>query len=180
LRNHCVVWGGEIQFHGKKIELINTCTCDNFQMAMWALSHLQPNFYHLLPQVLETNALVQMIESVDMINPADPLTNFRNQWNKAKAKFILDIVMQSHLRPQININDQMDFFGSEYGKFIVHLAIFQLHNVIQICSTGCLNDGAIIKRKEHLIYINKIGDNVVFQSMWSGLCKECRTEFDTT
>jgi hypothetical protein len=59
------------------------------------------------------------------------------------------------VRPPVNIYGEMDFFGIEFGKFIIHLANFQLHDVRQICALNCPNDGAIIRRQEHAIYLNK-------------------------
>jgi len=147
-------------------------------MALWVLSRCQLNFFQILPQVPQSRSLIQMIEFIENIDPANHHSNYRNQWNKAKEKFILDI-MDPQMRPPVNIYGEMDFYGSEYGKFIVHLANFQLHDVRQICTINCPNDGAIIRRNEHAIYLNKVNNNVVLQSMWTGLCSQCRMHFDT-
>ena len=42
---HKPIWGGRITYANKTIRLINTCSCDNLQFALWVLSKLQYNFH---------------------------------------------------------------------------------------------------------------------------------------
>ena len=96
------------------------------------------------------------------------------EWNLAKQTFILDIMRYNSPA----IRGQLDFFGSEYGKLIRYLDKFQLHNLIQICTPGCVNDGAILRNQTDTIYLNKINNNVVLHSMHTRLCQACQVHCD--
>ena len=57
-----VKWGGFIRYRNKNnVELINTCTIDNLLLAIYILSKLQNNFLQKIPQIHQTNLLLELI-----------------------------------------------------------------------------------------------------------------------
>ena len=56
-----------------------------------------------------------------------------------------------------------NFLGSEY-EFSRYLASSQLHNLIQICTPGSVNDGTILRYQTDTIYLNNINNNTVLHS----------------
>ena len=56
-----------------------------------------------------------------------------------------------------------NFLESEY-EFSRYLGSSQLHNLIQICTPGCLDDGACLRNQTDTIYLNNINNNTVLHS----------------
>ena len=159
---HRPKWGGKITYKRQKnISLVNTCPCDNYWFALWALSKLQPNFNALIPNVNEKPLLIELIKLIDSL-----------EWNMAKQHWLIEF-MHSSLPI---VSKQVDFWGSERGKFLKYIESFQKYDLLQFCSINCIYNGAIITQTS-IIYFEKI-INVVLSLPYTGLCPNCGTRIN--
>ena len=160
---HVPHWGGFIHYKGKRVRIVNTCTQDNLQFAIWVLAKLKPDFVASLPQIPKTIHLTEFIDFIDTL-----------QWNKAKEKFIVDIMQNGQ---QIK-DGRLNFFGSEHNQFLRFMADFQNHRLRQLCSESCNLNGAFLENNSNSFNLNKINERIVLDSLWTGRCPKCSKEFD--
>ncbi len=149
-------------------------------MGIVILSHIQPNFYQIVPQVQETAPLIESF--INNINPQIS-KSCEVQWNLAKEKYVNDI-MDPDFRPELRRDRKrfnMDFYGSEYSKLIVHFRSFLIHSPRRVCTPGCQLDGFIdINKQEHSIFLIRINNQINLVSEWRGKCSGCGIDFETT
>ena len=123
---------------------------------MWALSKLQPSFVDLIPNVNEKPLLIELIKLIDSF-----------EWNMAKQYWLIEF-MQSSIPI---VSRQVDFWGSERGKFLKYIESFQKYELLQFCNINCVFNGAIITQTS-IIYFEKI-INVALSLPYTGLCPNC-------
>jgi hypothetical protein len=161
-RAHIPHWGGSIEYQGNQVELVNTCTQDGLEFALWALFKLKPNLFATLPRIPEVDSLLKMISLIEEL-----------KWNKAKQEFIVNLMKYNKLA----INKKLNFFGREYGSFTKFFAPFQQFKQKQICTDNCENNGVYLNATGHLIELNKINNNIFLDSGWIGVCPACKNQF---
>ena len=174
LAQHVCSTGGNIIFNGRITQIVNTCNFEEMIFVLWVLSKYQNNFFQLLPQLPKTQALIETIQYIENITLVGNRSNSREQWNLAKGTFINNIMTK---RPKIR-RSIMDFEDDEHNNFVEPLKDFQTYNLRQICTAGCIHDGAILDHDQFTIYLNKVRNNVVLDYLWDGNCPNCGALFD--
>ena len=86
-----------IKKDGSKINVINTCTIDNYLLALWYLSKIIPNFHNQIGTLKNKAALIKIVYNIDLLN-----------WNYARQLWFTSI-MKLDFR---NKTTAIDFFGS--------------------------------------------------------------------
>ena len=119
--------GGYFISDGKRIPFINTCTIDNYLFAFWVLSRLISDFQEKIPQLVHTRAIKEIIKEIE---------NF--EWDKARQIWY-ETVMQESLKTK-----KVNFYGEVEVFFLKYMYIYQTHNLIQICTQNCNNNGNLI------------------------------------
>ncbi|CAF1046632.1 unnamed protein product [Brachionus calyciflorus] len=93
--------------------------------------------------------------------------------NKAKEIWINQIMVLAHKVT----NGVLSIFGSEYSRFVKHLAEFQKHDLLQICNENCIyNMNLIIRENSENIFFKKIGNTVNLHSCYVSKCSACKSE----
>ncbi len=187
LKERVVFWGGNITITNNDISLVNTCSFDNLLNGLAVLYRMKPNFLNPIdyPNINERQPLVNLLSIVE-----NARRNDRTFWNEAKKKFILDFIPLND-RPNLSIiskrktkksnqnnSYQMDFYGTEYDRFIRFMGIFQTFAVTQICETNCVFNNVVLGNLGHQMFLNKINNLTLLDFGWSGRCPSCNLDFD--
>jgi hypothetical protein len=144
--------------NGSKVNMINTCTIDNYLFALWYLSKIMPSFHNRIANINNKTALMEVIENIEIHN-----------WDFARQLWFTKI-MKLDFR---NRKGAIDFFGSVENFFLQYMYDFQIHNVIQNCTRNCKINGKIIHSKSEILNLGKKGDEVTLLTDIYNMCPEC-------
>ncbi len=106
----------------QKLIFINTCTIDNYLLAIWYLSKIMPNFHNRIGTFKNKVTLIKLIENIAILN-----------WDYARQLWFSEI-MKMDFR---NKNTVIDFLGSIENYFLKYVYDYQMHNIIKKCSDEC-------------------------------------------
>ena len=161
---HIPKWCAIINYKGvENIRVVNTCTIDYFLFALWSLQKKLPTFVNNLPAIELLVSLKEIINSINLL-----------KWNDAREFWIVHVMKYN----RIPTNGSISLFGSEYDMFIKYLMPYQLHNLIQICSDGCLISKKILFKKERdLLIFKKInGETKLHTFNTEKSCNKCKKD----
>ena len=133
-------------------------------LALWYLSKLKPNYLDSFEfeQVLILKNIVQCIENLN--------------WNTAKEFWVNQILK---LDTRLTGNS-LSVFGSEKTFMLAPLAIFQKHQLLQVCKTNCIqNKNLIIRDDAEDIYFKKSNEKIALYSCYSSRCWQCNAKTRT-
>ena len=131
-------------------------------LAIYILSKLQNNFLQKIPQIHQTNLLLELIRRIDAVN-----------WNSAKELWVTEFM---HFNKNVK---KINLFGSERENFFEFIKGFQKHQIIQQCLPNCNFNGYVLG-EEFYIYLKKENNQVFIDSLYGGPCPGCRTNIQTS
>ena len=153
------IWGGNfINNFGMNshVKISNTCTIDNFLLALWTCTKLNNNIVSYISNM--------KFHSGHFLN--EIITCIENkEWNKAKSIWLLDVLSLDyelecncdHCKNCLT-NGAISTFGSEYEFFLQPIVEIQKYEVIMSCSITCKNNN--IKKESVSLNFQKINDEV--------------------
>ena len=154
---HLPRWGGFFVINGKKIEVINTCTIDNYLFGFWILYKIMPNFVERIPKPEQSEFIKEIIHKIDDY-----------QWDNARKIWYLNI-----MKKKISNKRKINFYGTVEDFFIKFMYEFQKHSLILSCSNNCkLNKKEIISEQADIIQIGKSKDKGI--GIVTDLSYKCR------
>ena len=148
-----------IKKDGTKLNFINTCTIDNYLLAIWYLSKIMPNFHNRIGTFKNKVTLIKIIENIDILN-----------WDYARQLWFTEI-MKMDFR---NKNTVIDFFGSIENYFLKYVYDYQMHNIIQKCSDECNKNGTIFHAKSEILNLGKTKDDFTLLTDIYNTCPKCK------
>ena len=132
-RIHIPQWGARILYCKIPNTFVsNTCSIDYYLLAMWVLSKLNPNFTINLPNLPQTQFLLNIITHIENLN-----------WDMARQIWIVNIMKYS--KKSNKDTGEISMFGSESEKFFQYLAEYQKHEFLKKCNPHCLENGQPLK-----------------------------------
>ena len=126
--SHVPPWGGKFSYKGFEINVINTCTIDNYLFSFWVLNKLIPRFSERILQIRQSEAIQEIINDIES-----------HQWDNARQNWYTKVMLKD-----ISNKKQIDFFGTVQEHFIQYMYIYQTHDLIQDCSKDCIYNGNLI------------------------------------
>jgi hypothetical protein len=166
------LWGGKIVDENNndigKI-IVNTCTIDNFLLAIWVCSKLNSSIISLIL----FKPIIRIINSIEM-----------NEWNKAKSIWLKEILYEyfdfdcncSECAPLFK-NHTINTFGSEYEFFLEPIINLQKYSLTSHCSSTCLSNN-IAKESVSLIFEKQNGIVSLILSK-KKKCNSCKCQFSS-
>jgi hypothetical protein len=112
-------------------------------------------------QIEITNFIKQIILKIETCN-----------WNEARQIWYTKI-----MKMNVRNKQQISFFGTVEDMFLKYMYIYQKHDMIQHCSTGCIKDKSILsERSDILHFARKKNNKVEIVSDISNKCLNCQNQ----
>jgi hypothetical protein len=160
---HIPHWGGTFENNGKRFNVTNTCTIDNYLFAFWVMSKISPGFLEKIQPNETTNAIKEIVSHIDM-----------NNWDKAKQTWFLKVMRKDISKYKRSIN----FYGEVETFFLQYVLGYQNHSLIQICTNSCSNNGnTIITEDSKIICLGRQKNeknNIGVVSTFIDKCTSCK------
>lgn len=159
LKIHVPKWGANITYKNHKVFLSNTCTIDNFLLALWVLYKKDNNFLNSNMNN-KSKTILRIVNNIDQLN-----------WDMAREIWVNDIMKYN----EVPIDNTISLFGSDRERFYSYLHIFQEHTVFQLCSQNCDENHKMVYKDSVEISFQKRNNIVELFSGISGKCSKCKS-----
>lgn len=157
---HIPPWGGFFTKNKKQIEVINTCTIDNYLFAFWVLSKIVDQFPEKILDFEHSPALLDLIEKINSY-----------EWNCARQIWYTKIMKMEVNKKKSKIN----FYGTVEDFLIKYMYGYQEHELFQKCVNNCSLNGSLISKDANVLHLGKLRTKEIgIVTDLSDKCKECR------